>query len=155
MLELHPMTDTEYRDYLAFAVADYAAEGARNGGWSSSEALARAEEQFQSLLPQGLGTPDHYFYSLVAGGSPVGVLWINTRGEGGQRHTFIYDIRVDDAYQGRGYGTQAIERLREVAAKQGAHSIRLHVFGHNQGAIRLYEKLGFVPTNLHMRLDLP
>lgn len=155
MFDLRPMTEDQYRTYRKFAVGDYAAEGAKSGGWSEEEALAKAEEQYQALLPQGLATPAHYFYSLVDGEQVVGMLWINIRGEGQQRHSFIYDIRIDDAFQGKGYGTRALERLQGIAKAGGAHSIRLHVFGHNQAALRLYQKMGFVPTNIQMRLDLP
>lgn len=56
--------------------------------------------------------------------------------------------------QGKGYGSQTLERLQEIARQQGARSIQLHVFGHNSGAIRLYERLGVQPTNINMRLDL-
>lgn len=148
------MSAEEYRAYLTFAVKDYAEEGVKSNMWSEADALQKAEAQYQALLPQAQDTPNHSLYSLLDAEQNVGMLWVMTHGEGKQRHTFIYDIRIDEAFQGQGYGTQAIEHLKTLAREQSAHSIKLHVFGHNYGAIRLYEKLGFVATNINMKLDL-
>lgn len=154
MLELRPMTEAEYLAYREFAVEGYALEIAKSSGHSLAAAQAKAEEQFQYLLPQGWATPEQEFYVLIANAQQIGTLWINTRGEGEQRHSFIYDFLIDDAFQGKGYGTAALERLKAVTEAAGAHSIRLHVFGHNKRAIHLYEKMGFVATNINMQLDL-
>ena len=49
----------------------------------------------------------------------------------------------------------AFVELERVAREGGVHHLGLHVFGHNHGARRLYESLGFEPTSLTLRKTLP
>jgi len=54
-------------------------------------------------------------------------------------------IDILPRYQGRGYGEEAIRWLLDYAFRRvGLHSVRMRAFGWNVGAIRLYERLGFV-----------
>ncbi|EQD45936.1 protein containing GCN5-related N-acetyltransferase, partial [mine drainage metagenome] len=46
------------------------------------------------------------------------------------------------------YAAAALRELENVAKQAGADRISLHVFAHNEGAISLYRKLGYEPTNL-------
>ena len=156
MVEFRPMTAEQYQAYYRYSVQQYAAEAVKNGNWTAQEAPEKAAQQFESILPQGQDTPGHAFYDLIDAErrEQVGLLWVMLRGAGEQRHAFIYDIEINAAQQGRGYGRQALERLKSEAAAQGANYIGLHVFGHNTVARHLYESLGFYPTNINMRLDL-
>ena len=53
-------------------------------------------------------------------------------------------LLIDRAYQGRGYGAGAVAALLERLPKEyGKDRVFLSVYDDNQGAIRLYEKLGF------------
>lgn len=150
------MTPSEYSEFYDRSVQDYAAEGARSGGWTPAEAPAKALAQFRSLLPQGQDTPDHLFFTVIDdAGQSVGHLWIAVRGEGERRSVFIYNLAIAEGFQGRGYGESTMHLLRAKARELSAHSIGLHVFGHNERAIRLYQKLGYKATNIQMRLDLP
>lgn len=153
MLTLTPMTEAEFQPYYDMSVADYAEEHVRGGQWLPEEAPEASAREFAGLLPQGLHTPNNYFFSLRAVGVdvPVGMLWFAERGEGGKRTAFIYDIRIESAYQRRGYATQAIQALEEEVRRLGLNEIGLHVFGHNHAARALYEKLGFEVTNLLLR----
>jgi RimJ/RimL family protein N-acetyltransferase len=45
---------------------------------------------------------------------------------------------------------QAMTKLEGEAKRLGLDRIGLHVFGHNSAARPLYEKLGYVPTNINM-----
>ncbi|KAF2168981.1 hypothetical protein M409DRAFT_52959 [Zasmidium cellare ATCC 36951] len=78
--------------------------------------------------------------------TPVGV--ITLRGEpprtSHHRHCDI-GINLLRAYQGQGYGTEAIQwSLRWGFKRANLHRMSIGAFAWNQGAIRLYEKLGFV-----------
>ena len=54
-------------------------------------------------------------------------------------------IDILPAYQGRGYGSEAIEWALDYAFRRaGLHRVRVRAFGWNDGAIRLYKRLGFV-----------
>jgi RimJ/RimL family protein N-acetyltransferase len=49
------------------------------------------------------------------------------------------------AYQGKGYGSEAIEWALDYAFRRvGLHRVQVRGFSYNAGAIRLYERLGFV-----------
>lgn len=166
MLELRLMTDQTFQRFLDHAAPQYAAEKVKSGEWSQQEAQARGEGEFRMLLPQGPDTPDNFLYDLHAptaengpaagndGGRDVGVLWYALRERGGTRSAFVYEIEVLADYRRRGYATQAFALLEQDAARRGAGSLQLHVFGHNSGARALYEGLGFQPTNLILRKEL-
>jgi ribosomal protein S18 acetylase RimI-like enzyme len=68
---------------------------------------------------------------------------------------FIYDLRIFDRFQRRGYGRAALLALELLAKELGVARLRLHVFGHNQRAIALYQQAGYTVTNLIMTKDLP
>ena len=48
--------------------------------------------------------------------------------------------------RGGGVGTKLLEELKLFAAREGFRTIRLDVINTNDGARRLYERLGFIPT---------
>jgi len=77
--------------------------------------------------------------------TPVGVL--SLRGVSPkQRHHRASDISIDiaEAYQGKGYGTEAIEWVLKWGFQTaGLHRIGIEAFTYNPGALRLYERLGF------------
>ena len=70
-------------------------------------------------------------YGCFAQPEPEGQLWLDR-------------LLIDRAYQGRGYGAGAVAALLERLPKEyGKDRVFLSVYDDNQGAIRLYEKLGF------------
>lgn len=44
-----------------------------------------------------------------------------------------------------------MKEIEIIGEEIGLKSIRLHVFGHNKIARRLYEKLGYIETNIKMK----
>jgi ribosomal protein S18 acetylase RimI-like enzyme len=68
--------------------------------------------------------------------------------------SFIYDISVDEALRGRGYGRAAIRLAEEEARRNGLHALALSVFGQNVIARAFYESLGYRETSLQMRKEL-
>jgi ribosomal protein S18 acetylase RimI-like enzyme len=67
---------------------------------------------------------------------------------------FIYDINIYEGNQGRGYGKKAMKEIEQVAKNLGLTNIGLHVFGHNKSARGLYEKSGYIETDIVMAKDL-
>ncbi|MEF2968223.1 GNAT family N-acetyltransferase [Paenibacillus sp. M1] len=158
MVILREMDEIEYESFLDRTVRDYAEDKIKAGTWKEEEALSLSEKAVAQLLPEGRATKDAFLYTVVdrADGReiPVGVLWVQfSEGKFG-REAFIYDILIYEAYQGQGYGKRTLEALDEEARKRGAVSIGLHVFGHNQRAYHLYQKMGYETTDIQMSKKL-
>jgi ribosomal protein S18 acetylase RimI-like enzyme len=146
------MTPERFVTWRASSVAAYADENVTAGHWSADSALALAEAQFAELLPDGLDTQGSWLWSVVeAAGEEVGILWVARRREG---RAFIYDIEMNPARRGEGFGTAALLALEDWCRANGFSTIGLHVFGHNEGAWRLYRRLGYKATSVQMEKPL-
>ena len=149
------MTAEQYRAWLPAAVAGYAQENVVSGRWLEGESLQHSREEFERLLPQGVATADHHLWCITRATDreAVGVLWIHVMDKP-QPLAFIYNIEIYEPFRRHGYANEAMTRLEEEARRMGLRSIRLHVFGHNTAARPLYEKLGYLATNIQMTKSL-
>ncbi len=138
------MGEAEFAAYRAEAVATFADNNVRAYRWPEEGAVARADAQFDQLLPQGLHTPDHRLYEVhdPALDTLVGYLWFNLQVSGPLREGYLYNIHIKQAYRGCGYASAAMTLIEEVAAAEGVSDIRLHVFAMNTAAQALYRSLG-------------
>jgi [ribosomal protein S18]-alanine N-acetyltransferase len=60
----------------------------------------------------------------------------------------VMNVAVHEEYRGHGIATRLLGRLFELTAGDGRRGYTLEVRVSNSGAIRLYEKLGFVPRGI-------
>ncbi|MEO5917950.1 MAG: GNAT family N-acetyltransferase [Candidatus Limnocylindrales bacterium] len=149
------MSAEAFAVWRASSIRAYAADKVRVRAWSADEADARAEREFRQLLPDGQATPNHEIRAIVdQAGTQVGVLWFGPTRGGGPGELFIWDIEVDPALRGRGYGRAALAALEAVAGELGFQSIGLHVFGDNDIARNLYRSSGYEETDVNMRKQL-
>ncbi len=153
MLTLKQMSQKDYDAYLSTAVTYYASEKVKAGTWTEQLAFQKATEEYQRLLPQGIQTPDNYFYRLDQDGTKIGVIWF-AKSKDNPETAFIYDFQIGSAYQNQGYGKQALKLVDTEAAKLGFRNIALHVFGSNQRALHLYRESGFEVTDINMEKRL-
>ena len=156
MMQLVPMTETEYQAYLESDIQRYAEEQIKAGNWHPSEALERSRREHQQLLAGGLATPNQYLFSLQdeETGSKVGVIWFAVDDKKAQPSGFVYDFVIHDEFQRKGFGTQALQALENKLKELGVNKISLHVFGHNQAAKALYDKVGYKITGFLMSKEL-
>ncbi|HJZ47702.1 MAG TPA: GNAT family N-acetyltransferase [Roseiflexaceae bacterium] len=151
MVQLTPMTEAEFQAYLQPAIEEYGQDHVTSGRWSAEEANEKSAEEYRKLLPDGLASPDQHLFSIKnEQGENVGMLWFAVTERSGQRGAFIYDVKIYEQFQRRGYATQSFQVLEPLARDMGLTTISLHVFGHNTAARALYEKLGFVTKNIVM-----
>jgi ribosomal protein S18 acetylase RimI-like enzyme len=152
MVILVPMEPAEFDAYATNLIERYAAEHVKGGRWTAAEAPAEARKEIDQLLPQGIATPHHYLMSILHGPDRerVGVIWLAIEPRGG----FIYDLEIFERHRRRGYAEEAMRQVERVARGHGAEKLRLHVFGDNDRARRLYAKLGYVETNVAMAKTL-
>lgn len=156
MVVLVELTEPEFAAWKKASIADYAADKVKAGNDTDDGALERSKNEFDSLLPGGSKTKDHHFFSVVDEKTkqPVGVVWYGDPPGRRKDMVWIYDIRINEALRGRGYGTATLGLIEEQAKRLGKARIGLHVFAHNQGARELYERLGYRETNINMAKDL-
>lgn len=151
MVTLEPIAQAELWSLMEPVIEGYAQGHVEDGQWSAEEALERSRQEFHSLLPMGVATPDNYLFKLVNEAQQrVGLLWFAMRERAGQRGAFVYEISVEEAFRRRGYASQAFRAMEDKVRALGGSRISLHVFGNNYAAIGMYEKLGYEPTNIVM-----
>ena len=148
-----PFTEVDFHAWLVQAIPAFALTNVQDGRWSLAESLAKSQEAHVALLPQGLATPDQFFMHLQddASDERVGSMWWSESDKGGRRGAYVYNIEIDESARRRGFARAAFAELERVARGHGVQQIGLHVFGHNTGARRLYDELGFEPTSITLR----
>jgi len=155
-LEFVPFTEADFRAWLAQAIPAYAIGHVQDGQWTLAESIEKSRDAHAALLPQGVATPGHTFMRLHVRGEPdeAGFLWWQEVEAAGLPGLYVYGIEVAEHARRRGIARAAFLELERVARRRGLRFVSLHVFGHNHAARRLYEELGFSPTNITMRKNL-
>lgn len=152
MLTLTAMTTEVFQHYLKNAITDYASDKVKNGTWSKNDAHELAVQSYNHFLPKGIDTPNHYLYSIYLKETLIGHTWIFF--DSTEKMVFIYDIHIFEKYQNQGYGTLAMTMLEEQAQQLGAKKLSLHVFGYNQRALHVYQKVGYHITDYNLSKEL-
>jgi ribosomal protein S18 acetylase RimI-like enzyme len=144
------MTEDTYQTYLLEHEEEYARDRMITDRESFEDALRTTRAQHAALLPQGLKTPDQYFFVVEDKGSAraVGYLWFAFRPA--NRELYLYHILIKETERRQGYGRSVLEALDEKAKELGCRAIWLNVMGHNQGAIDFYRAQGYRVGALHM-----
>jgi ribosomal protein S18 acetylase RimI-like enzyme len=154
-LQLRSVRPDEFAAWCEVEVAEYARDIAENGDTPLDAARRKADSDIVEILPQGLDTPNHWMFVLEReDGVPVGRLWLAEREMDGRRAMFIFDIHVDEAFRGHGFGRAAMQLVEREALARDLHRIELNVFGGNTVARGLYTSLGYRERSVHMAKDL-
>ena len=153
ILNLVPMNDSEFGDWIAVSLKDYIVDRIKSGE-SAELAKATASESFARLFPDGKPTAGHIVRKAVKDdGHAVGYVWVGPD-SGDGTDWWVWDIAVHVEHRGRGYGRKIMELAEATAVASGARSMGLHVFGFNTVARDLYESLGYAPTSIRMSKQL-
>ena len=153
MLQLDAMTQEEFEQYLETAIDQYAIATARAWQRPMDEVMAFARKDYAELLPQGLQTPFHHLFTARGpSGEPLGMAWFNVtqRRSGPGKGAYLYDIRVDEASRGKGFGRMLLAAVEAKAAQLGADRVTLNVLGYNTPARTLYETAGYAIGGIGM-----
>ncbi|WP_018750058.1 GNAT family N-acetyltransferase [Paenibacillus sanguinis] len=152
MVKLNRMNASEYSLFLERSIRDYAEDKVTAGTWKEKDALRLARESMEQYLPNQQHTEGAHLFTVRAADSdtPIGHLWFSAVEKEGIRSAFIYDILIDDPFQGQGYGQATMKALEHEVRALGLNRISLHVFGHNERAFRLYQKMGYLSTDITM-----
>lgn len=60
------------------------------------------------------------------------------------RRGYIYHVAVDDAFRKQGIGKELMAQALDALRKQGISKCHLFLYSDNEGAIRFYEKNGWI-----------
>ena len=70
------------------------------------------------------------------------------------KYCYIMDVIVTENSRGKGFGTALMNSAKDWTKEQNCSFINLDVLVNNHGAIKLYEKLGFIPKAQEMYCKL-
>ncbi len=130
-------------------------------GFHAALSSVALEQKFLAFTesPPLEGTREFVMENIVAGipqyvaieqGSLVGWCDISPKSQRPVfRHTGVLGMGVIAAARGRGVGSQLIEATLAHARRFGLERIELQVFTSNLGAIKLYQRFGFVIEGTH------
>jgi ribosomal protein S18 acetylase RimI-like enzyme len=138
------MSNDEFERWLPRMRDDYAQGMAEEGGVPAEAARAKAAEEMERLFPDGMPSPAQSVFMVEADGNPVGELWVAERDD--RLHSgalWIFHVRIDVQYRGRGYGRTAMLLAESEARQRGLDRVALNVFGGNAVARNLYRSLGY------------
>lgn len=121
------------------------------GFWLAHNGCHQTQEEAKADL-LGWTAKGHKLYFILLGEAAVGLLHLGSRGG---EIDWLEDLFVLPEYQGRGVGSQAV-RLAEAMVRQYSQSMYLEAAARNEGAIRLYRRLGYDCLNtVTLRKDFP
>lgn len=149
-----PLRADEYAAWSRHAVDGYAHDIEVNGETEPEAARRKAERDMRTVLPGGPETPGHEMLVLEVGSEKVGTLWVGVRELDERRVLYIWDVEIDEAHRGRGFGRQAMLLAEQIARSRGLDRIELNVFGGNTVARGLYSSLGYLERAVSMAKDL-
>jgi ribosomal protein S18 acetylase RimI-like enzyme len=152
---LRPMTGPEFDEWRQAGLAMYAQEFVDSGILTPEEARTRAETDYDALLTDGLATENHLIWSADnEAGETVGSIWVALMPDRKPPHSFVYSLDVDAGHRRKGYGQAIMEAAMQECRERGIGTMGLNVFGHNETARRLYDRLGFTVASTSMKTTL-
>ncbi len=115
---------------------------ARGPGGQSAPLAEQAREQ---LVPGLRAHPRVTVLLAFQDARPLGVAVLveNFSTFAGRPFLNVHDLAVDASAQGRGVGTALLAEAERLARSRGCCKVTLEVHGTNEGAKRLYTRLGF------------
>ena len=155
-LRLRPMTSAELSDYRAQIEERFAADVHTSAKISIEAARVESHLVLGGLFPEGgLAPGAQIWVAEDTAGARVGILWLAHREAGTPtEHAWIYDIAVDEARRGSGWGRKLLAQAEEQTRALGLTSLRLNVFGENTVARNLYRSQGFTESRVTMIKDV-
>lgn len=148
-VDLVPMTDAEIAELATRQFDAYVADRIASGE-HPERARQHAAWEWNTYFPGKRVAPGHRLYRLVAGGEPVGMLWLGPSAHGQAGAEWVYYVEIAQGRRGQGLGRVAMRLAEQDARAHGAGELGLNVFGGNTVARHLYESVGYRITALNM-----
>jgi ribosomal protein S18 acetylase RimI-like enzyme len=128
-------------DYRLFKPEDFAVL------YAIEEACFQPPHRFsRTYMRQLIQQPDAATWIAEQDGRACGFGIVEWTHEASNTVAYIQTLEVLPEFRGQGIGGELLQRMESSAREAGASEIWLHVDAENAGAIRIYEKHGFMPT---------
>jgi ribosomal protein S18 acetylase RimI-like enzyme len=128
MIAYKPATESQYEEFQNLMLAQMAEYIE-----TLMQLMGMSIEEFSRLL-KTVGQ----VYSINRNGEVAGFYWVEERGE----ELHLHGIIIKEEHQGEGIGTQILKKLEDEYGSDKEY-IELGVHHKNDGAIKLYKKLGY------------
>ncbi len=132
----------------AALVALAEAVGSEPEGWLISDSRWRGVSDERRYLRTVRRHPDAAVFVAETSGRISGRLSLSRDPHGASHHVADLGLMVAAAERRQGVGWALLEQAVAWARASGVRKLELHVFPHNEPAIRLYERFGFVREGL-------
>ena len=110
-------------------------------GTAYQEALEMPESHWRDFIK-------NMWFALIDN-QPVGMIGLlRDRGQRVKHRAHIISFWVQPTHRGKGIGKKLVQYLQEQAPQQGIRKLYLYVTSTQEGAIKLYEALGFTKVGL-------
>ncbi|KQL42371.1 hypothetical protein AN960_01450 [Bacillus sp. FJAT-25509] len=147
------MNNQDFQRFLEIATVNFANDKVKNGSWKEETALGQSKAAFQSLLPEGENTENNYLKNIVLNEETIGYIWYSINLKQEANYAYLYEILIYPEYRGQGFGKESMSKCIKEINELGVDDVCLHVFGHNQGALNLYQQLGFEITDYNLKVS--
>jgi RimJ/RimL family protein N-acetyltransferase len=125
--------------------------GAEPEGWLITDGDWRDVGDERRYLRAIRRTPHAAVFVAEADDRIVGRLSLARDSHPACTHVADLGLMVDAAHRRQGIGSALLEQAVEWVRGAGVEKIELHVFPHNEAAIRLYERFGFEREGIRRR----
>lgn len=149
-VRLRPLREDEFADWDEAHRREYARGLVEHARLSPEEAEAKVARDVPAVLPRGIASEGVRIWAVEAGGRRVGTVFLGIR----DGDAWLYDITIDEAERGRGYGRAAMLALEPEVRALGFARVALNVWGGNEVARGLYRSLGYAEDSVHMSKQL-
>lgn len=153
-ITIRDMLLKEFEKSISMGKTHYIEGKAKALNISLEKAKELAQKEYETILPQGMETENHMFYTALVDDKFAGYAWVNIREENHKKSAWGYDIHVDEAYRRQGVAKQIFIKLEAELKSIGVEEVKFHVYADNFRAIPLYEQFGYETTNIVMRKEL-
>jgi ribosomal protein S18 acetylase RimI-like enzyme len=150
-IRIRPLRDDEYEAWESAHTIGYAEGMIAFANIPREHAEAKAARDVAAVLPHGVATEGAHLWVVEdERGERVGSVFLGVR-EGG---AWLYDITIEAAVRGRGFGRAAMLALEAEVEALGFAEIGLNVWGGNETARSLYRSLGYAEVSVGMKKRL-
>jgi GNAT superfamily N-acetyltransferase len=146
-VRLESVSKTEYARFIEDQIEEFASQKVRAGQWQPEQAEALSRHAVESFLPRSGPAAGHRVWKAVdTAGRPVARIWIGPpplKMPNVPTRRWLYQITVEPAVRGQGYGRATLAAVEEFLAEEGVSELYLNVFRWNTIARKLYDSMGY------------